>query len=184
MERDYPCTSPKRSSRLWRSSEFTNGKRLGVSHVVQMLAISWIWLGSFRLPFSRKLSGLRYLHGSHYGGDAITDLRRAAFLVALPNRQRQEIKDENKTFRPRAARRCHAFRGTRSGKPPCLYRPGLTDPGLDAPDIIYPVPFAVVPPPGGAYVAPPVQYVPPPVVEYVPPPVVEYEPGPAIVVGE
>ena len=54
------------------------------------------------------------------------------------------------------------------------------DPGWYAPDIIYPVPYAVVPPLGAVYVVP----VPPPVVEYVPPPVVEYEPGPAIVVGE
>ena len=56
------------------------------------------------------------------------------------------------------------------------------DPGWYAPDIIYPTPYAVVPPPGAVYVAP--VYVPPPVVEYLPPPVVEYEPGPAIVVGE
>ena len=54
------------------------------------------------------------------------------------------------------------------------------DPGWYAPDIIYPAPYAVVPPLGAIYPAP----VPPPVVEYVPPPVVEYEPGPAIVVGE
>ena len=58
----------------------------GVSHVVQILAISWIWLGSFRLPFSRKLSGLRYLHGSHYGGDAITDLRRLFASRLIPTR--------------------------------------------------------------------------------------------------
>jgi hypothetical protein len=55
------------------------------------------------------------------------------------------------------------------------------DPGFYTPEV-YPVPYAVVPPP--VYVAPPVQYEPPPVVEYVPPPVVEYEPGPAIGIGE
>jgi len=55
------------------------------------------------------------------------------------------------------------------------------DPGFYAP-YIYPVPYAVVPPP--IYVTPPLQYAPPPVVEYVPPPVVDYEPGPTIVFGE
>jgi hypothetical protein len=45
-----------------------------------------VWLGSFWLPFSRKLSGLRYLHGSHYGGDAITDLRRLFAARLIPAR--------------------------------------------------------------------------------------------------
>ena len=43
-------------------------------------------LGSFWLPFSRKLSGLRYLRRSHYGGDAITDLRRLFASRLIPVR--------------------------------------------------------------------------------------------------